>query len=685
MQAVNTISSFLIFMLSIYIYKNKKTNINTITAIMLFTLGLAPFSWIITEKIDIFENFFEIWILFFPFLLLFSIIYPYELEYTKRYKGLKYVIFIPYFLYFLALFILKFLETALLPEMFSEGLIGQGLARLISSLYNIFLLILNGVYLVLAFRMFRKKRKLFDNQLLRKQVGYIITGIEAFAFVFVIDLLSGHLNLFTAVFTLERIRLMYTLAILLNAILLSFSMVKYKFLNIEIKERSLLYYFFWSFFILAYAFLFTFILVKLQQAHEIVLFAVYVLSFVLYISYYKLVKWLMDYFFIKDEINYEDIVGDFFVNVSGLNSFGEIRNMVINELKTLLNIQEADLVLSDDKDEKYMSRRYFTFLDMGYRFRQAYKWATFFFPVFFENRFYGFLIVGSKRARTRFKPKEMQLITSVANQIAMLLHTVEASRELSEKKIMEKEINLARKIQFSLLPPRDILHEELNIRWRYNPTIKVGGDYCDVIFRDGGEKTLFVIADVSGKGINGAMYMSMVRTLLHMGMTYFNLKDIILYMNDYIKNKLPAQIFVTMALVYYDSRENKASYIQLGHNYPILFRSKEKSLSFMEQEGMGLGLVDNALFEEKLHFHSFSLDPGDFVFLYTDGVTEARNRDGRLYGESRLLEVIDKNREGGCERIINKVTADLYEFRGTYEQTDDIAMIIFEKKGPSYD
>jgi len=105
----------------------------------------------------------------------------------------------------------------------------------------------------------------------------------------------------------------------------------------------------------------------------------------------------------------------------------------------------------------------------------------------------------------------------------------------------------------------------------------------------------------------------------------------------------------------------------------------------MEQEGMGLGLVDNALFEEKLHFHSFSLDPGDFVFLYTDGVTEARNRDGRLYGESRLLEVIDKNREGGCERIINKVTADLYEFRGTYEQTDDIAMIIFEKKGPSYD
>lgn len=680
MQAVNTISSFLIFMLSLYIYRNKKTNINTITAIMLFTLGLAPFSWIISEKIDIFQNFFEIWILFFPFLFLFTIIYPYEMENTKRYKGLKYIIFIPYFLYFLALFIIKLFESVLLPQFFTEGLLGRGLSHLISSVYNIFLLVLNGAYLVFSFRMLHRKKKIFDNQLLSKQVSYILTGIKAFAFVFVIDLLSAHLHLFPSLFTMERIRLMYTLAIILNAFLLAFSMVKYKFLNIEVKERSLLYLFFRAFFILAYALPFTLILIKMKESHEIVIFGIIFVSFLIYNYYHKLVTWLMNYFFVKDEMNYEDIIGNFFVHVSGLNSFGEIRNMVIHELKNLLNIQEADLIMSDDADEKYFTKRYLTFLDMSYRYRQAYRWATFFFPVFFEKRFYGFLIVGNKRAKTRFKPKEMQLIASVTNQIAMMLHTVDASRELSEKKIIEKEINLARKIQFSLLPPRDMPHKDLHIRWRYNPTTKVGGDYCDVIFKNGGDQALFVIADVSGKGINGAMYMSMVRTLLHMGMSYFNLRDIILYMNDYIKNKLPAQIFVTMALVYYDSRDQRADYIHLGHNYPLIYRKKSQELSFLEEEGMGLGLVDNEAFEKKLRYHSFKLNPGDFIFLYTDGVTEALNRDGLLYGEPRLMNVIKNNIEGGCDRIINKITADLYDFRGTYEQSDDIAMVIFQRK-----
>jgi sigma-B regulation protein RsbU (phosphoserine phosphatase) len=100
----------------------------------------------------------------------------------------------------------------------------------------------------------------------------------------------------------------------------------------------------------------------------------------------------------------------------------------------------------------------------------------------------------------------------------------------------------------------------------------------------------------------------------------------------------------------------------------------------LEEEGMGLGLVENEAFEKKLRYHSFKLDPGDFIFLYTDGVTEALNRDGLLYGEPRLMNVIKNNIEGGCDRIINKITADLYDFRGTYEQSDDIAMVIFQRK-----
>ncbi len=681
MGTMNYICSFLIFMLSVYIYKNKRTIINSITSILLFTLGLAPFSWIIATKADIFENIFEVWILYFPFLLLFSIIYPYELESTKRIKGLKYYIFTPYFIYFTAVVIIKFVQMFFLPEAFKTGLWGLGLSSLISNVYKVFLIILNVVYLFIAHRMLGRKKRIFDNQMLKKQVSFIIIGIQAFAFVFLIDLLSGELNIFADVFTADRVKVMYTIAIVLNASLLAFSMIKYKFLNVEIKERSLLYYFFWAFFIFAYAGMITMILIHMKlQYNEYFMFGLYFMSFVIYNYYYRMVRRIIDYFFIRDEINYEDVVGDFFMKVMALNSFGEIRNMVINELKELLNIEEVDLIRNGSEEAVYLERKYFTFVDMHHDIRQNYRWASYFFPVSFEKRLFGFLLVGNKKAGTRFRANEIRFICSIAGQISMALHNMDVNLELSEKKIMEKEINLARKIQFSLLPPRDFESGALDVKWRYNPAIRVGGDYCDIITKEGSDDLLMVIADVSGKGINGAMYMSMVRTLLHMGMRYFSIRDIILYMNDYIKNKLPAQIFVTMALLYFDASENSFKYVHLGHNHPIMFDSVDDSLAELHGEGLGLGLVDNVKFEEKLVFRDVDLKDGDFIYLYTDGVTEAQNARGGLYGEERLKKVIAENRKEGNDKVINKVAADLYDFRGAHEQTDDIAMMVISRK-----
>ncbi len=681
MATMHYVSSFLIFMLSVYIYKNKRTIINSITSILLFTLGLAPFSWIVAEKVALFENVFEIWILYFPFLLLFSIVYPYELDTSKRIRGLKYLIFVPYFVYFIAIFSIKTLETFFLPESFKTGIWGMGLAALISNVYKIFLIILNIVYLVVAYRTLMKKKKIFDNQLLKKQVSLIIVGIQALAFVFVIDLMSTQLDLFTDLFTPGRVRVLYTIAIVLNAFLLAFSMIKYRFLNIEIKQRSLLYYFFRGFFILSYAGLFTVILIQTKlQLNEYYLFLVYFLSFLIYNYYNRLVRKINDYFFIRDEINYEDVVGNFFTKVIAMNSFGEIRNMVIKELKVLLNIAEVDLIRYDSVETEFFERKYFTFVDMHNNIRKNYRWASYFFPVVFEDQLYGFLIVGNKKAGTRFRSNEIRFISSIANQISIVLHNFDVNSELSEKKIMEKEINLARKIQFSLLPPRVIEHDKIDVKWRYNPAIRVGGDYCDVIPKEDSDDLLFVIADVSGKGINGAMYMSMVRTLLHMGMRYFGIKDIILYMNDYIKNKLPAQIFVTMALVYYDSEKEIFTYTHLGHNSPLRYDSSEGDISFIESEGMGLGLADNSMFSEKISFKEMEIKDGDFIFLYTDGVTEAQNGSGDFYGDSRLVDILEKNKEMGSDKIINRVTASLYDFRGTHEQSDDIAMMVITRK-----
>lgn len=681
MTIINYISSFSIFLISIYIYRNRKSIYNIITSIMLFTLGLAPFSWILFQEDTIFTNELSIWILFFPFLLLFSVIYPYEIDLTKSFKSLKYkyFIFAPYFLYFFIYFLIKILEIIFLKESMLINILKYATDFIISKLFSFVLIILNLIYIFFSYYLLNKKIELSESESLKKQLNLFLQGLKIFIFVFIISILTQYFGILNKLITPERIKLLYSIAIIINAVLIGLSMAKYKFLKIRLKRKSSFYYIVWSFFILLFTSIISLILYKFASNNNRLYFLITTtLGFVLFIFYIRQVKKFISYFFVKDKMNYEEIIKNFFLKLVKNNSFIEIRNMVIEELKNLLNIEDVDLILVDNKDD-YKNKSYYNYFEMSDNYKALYDWAIYFFPLKFQNKMYGFLLIGNKITNSKFNKNEIDILKSISLQISMILHKMDVDKELYEKKLMEKELNLAKKIQFSLLPSKNINDDDIKIFWRYKPATKIGGDYCDVIKTDD-NNMYFIIADVSGKGMDGAIYMSMIRTLFHTTLQKIEIEKILIYLNDYLKNKLPAKIFVTMAIFIYKRDLNKLEYIHLGHNRPYKFSANKNNIEKLPSSGLALGLVNKDNFVKKLKIKEIEFNKNDFVFTYTDGITEARNNKNKLYSDERLLKNLNKYKNTDVENIVNNISQDIFNFRGDYKQSDDIAMLTFRKK-----
>ncbi len=672
----------LTFFLCFYIYKNRKTQLNTITAIMLLSLGLAPFSWTL-KKLNI-QYLDDIWILYFPFLLLFALIFPFEHSFIKDKRYVKYAIFVPYFIYFMAIIAFLMLDMFILSKNgnFTSGVIRFGIIAVATRLYTLLLLGLNLVYGIAAFAILSQKKKTLAGGIFYNQINYLLFGIRIFVAVFILDFFGNQCKLLPSIITEEATNFLYLVAILSNIVLLSLSMVKYKFLNIEMKARGVLYYFMLGLFVtvycVAYSTIARFLIIN---DYDRWFFFFTVASFLIYIIFHRGVQKMLTYFFIKNTIDYEEILTTFFAKLLQADSLNEVRTLVVNELRLIFNMHDTDLIQVDSIDISYKQlKKYFILSEMPEKIRSSCQWGVYFFPIMYEESFFGFLVIGNKQSKKSLPKTHLNIIRSVATQISLTLHTSAVTKEAYEKRILEKELNLARKIQLSLLPPKDIVDDTLDIGWRYNPAIKVGGDYCDIIENKITGDLVFVVADVSGKGVNGALYMSMIRTLLHTGIEYVSIEGVLLNMNAYIRQKIPEKTFVTMVVFVYNKKNGSLKYVHLGHTQPLHYCAKTDTLEILPAHGMALGLVPNDIFQTKFTVVDIDLQQGDFIFSYTDGITEAQNANGAFYGDDRLFAMVERQRKETIEKIINKVSMDIYDFRNNFTQTDDIAILAFSPK-----
>ena len=257
---------------------------------------------------------------------------------------------------------------------------------------------------------------------------------------------------------------------------------------------------------------------------------------------------------------------------------------------------------------------------------------------------------------------------------------LEASREvirlktLAERKKSEQELALAQETQESLLPRFLPKFEAFHVHAFNNPTRYVGGDFYDFLQLSSGE-WVGILADVSGKGMSAALLSSMVLGALSMEFrTGTQPHEVLNRVNQLLCEKsLPFQ-FVTLFL-FLLSPNGVGQFISAGHNPAYLFRSATGKIEQLVSDAYFLGMFDFASYQSR----TFHLHKGDILVVYSDGLTDAQNQQEEMFGEERLLNIIQQEAPSGSHAIERKVLKAIEEFTQGMPQLDDITFVVVEK------
>ena len=247
----------------------------------------------------------------------------------------------------------------------------------------------------------------------------------------------------------------------------------------------------------------------------------------------------------------------------------------------------------------------------------------------------------------------------------------------AEKERIGAELSIATEIQASMLPrifPPFPERRDLNIYATMNPAREVGGDFYDFFLVD--ETHLAIaVADVSGKGVPAALFMVIAKTLIKdRACSMAKPGDIFTWVNQQLCESNQAGLFVTAWLGVIDLKTGLVEYVNAGHNPPLVALGGENFTYLKQKSGFILAGLEGFTYETS----TFRMDHGDRIFLYTDGVTEAMNRQDELFGEKRLLAWMSQNRGAAPEEALHGLREEIAVFADGAEQYDDITMLMFE-------
>lgn len=257
----------------------------------------------------------------------------------------------------------------------------------------------------------------------------------------------------------------------------------------------------------------------------------------------------------------------------------------------------------------------------------------------------------------------------------VLTRTKIAQKEHNELVNIQQELSIAREIQQSILPsPASIIGglKGHSLYAQIIPAKEVGGDFYDFFYIDD-EHLGICIADVSGKGIPAALFMTMSKTLLKASALRGLSPGICLeYVNKFISQDNEACMFVTVFYGVLNLITGEFCYSNGGHNYPYIINSNGNINAICEANGGHLGtLINKKFIEEKMTLHE-----GDTIFLFTDGVTEAMNANSDLFSENRLEEILTHNYIQKPHEICQSVLDGIKKFVLEAPQSDDIAIVV---------
>ena len=250
----------------------------------------------------------------------------------------------------------------------------------------------------------------------------------------------------------------------------------------------------------------------------------------------------------------------------------------------------------------------------------------------------------------------------------------------AEKERISTELNMATRIQASMLPhvfPPFPDRKEINLFASMDPAREVGGDFYDFFFIDNDHLCL-VIADVSGKGVPAALFMMVSKVILQScAMLGQSAADILIKTNEALCSNNQVQMFVTVWLGILELSTGRLTAANAGHEYPTIKRAGGKFELFKDPHGFVIGGMPGMKYKE----YRLDLNPGDKLFVYTDGVPEATNAQKQLFGTDRMLGALNESPDAAPEELLRNVRGAVDRFVMDAEQFDDLTMLCLEYKG----
>lgn len=289
----------------------------------------------------------------------------------------------------------------------------------------------------------------------------------------------------------------------------------------------------------------------------------------------------------------------------------------------------------------------------------------------------GFII--AIRIKTfQFDDDEIKSFQAFAQYAAIAFENAKLIEESIEKERLESELKVARDIQYKILPREIPQYSHLELSAVFIPAFEVGGDYYDFFPLDTC-KLGFVIADVSGKGISAAFIMAEVKGIFEsLSKSIQQPRNLLISANSILKNSLEKKNFVTAIYGIFDCKNSRLTISRAGHVPMYLCRNK--IVNKFIPNGIGLGIEKTNIFESNIKEIDIDLIYGDVITLFTDGISEAKNKDLEEFGYARLEKLICENSDLTVDALSKKIMEEVTVFSENYQQHDDITLILFKWK-----
>jgi len=335
-------------------------------------------------------------------------------------------------------------------------------------------------------------------------------------------------------------------------------------------------------------------------------------------------------------------------------------------------------------EQSYISSNYQPYCSNNLKKNKYYKGITkskynslLIIPIYTHNQRFGTFVL-LKKVKGGFDNNMINISKTYVSQASVSIENLRLISEAIANERYKEELKIADKVQKSLLPDRLISNDKFEIKAFSQAASEVGGDFYDIYPLSKNRFTI-VIGDVSGKGTSAAFNMAQMKGIFQSLVQLDLFPDkFMIYANNALSRCLEKSSFITLSFFIIDTGKQTINFASAGHCPALYYDSVKKETNFLQNQGLGLGILRNKKYADHINNEQFNYEVGDVLLLYTDGITEAKNIKNKEYGYKRIKDILDRSRDLNANKIIKCLTDDLYNFTKEKNPEDDFSVLVMK-------